>query len=281
MAKKIPLLPNIITAFGLSCGLFVIFRMTLTEPGESDYQRVMTSVMLLIVAAFADLLDGFIARAMKAESEFGGVFDCLADAISFGVAPAVLILKSVSQSTDTRYAHLIMIASMVFAVCGVLRLVRFAVTSQLEKEDKEAREASKKHFTGLPIPAGCAAAVSADLVLISPDAPYWFAPETRVLILFLLLLFLGYLMISRWKFFSFKTLNIRVASFQVVLLTAISAVLIFYGILQHFAFTLFAIAWLYVIVALSLSMTRYFAGKRVQQLEDFEPEPESDLENEE
>lgn len=276
MSRKIPLLPNIITAFGLSCGLFVIFRMTLTEPGQSDYQRIMTSVILLIVAAFADLLDGFIARALKAESEFGGVFDCLADAVSFGVAPAVLILKSVSPSTESHYSYLIMIAAMVFAVCGVLRLVRFAVNSQLEKDDQQAREASKKHFTGLPIPAACAAVVSANLVLISPDVTSSLAihPETRLLILFGVLLFLGYLMISRWKFFSFKTLNVRVASFQVVLLTAIAAVLIFYGILQHFAVTMFALAWMYVIVALALSMIRYVAGKRVQQLEEFEPEPD-------
>lgn len=278
MVKKIPLLPNIITAFGLSCGLFVIFRMTLTEPGESDYQRVMTSVILLIVAAFADLLDGFVARAMKAESEFGGVFDCLADAISFGVAPSVVILKSVSLSTDSVYSYLIMIASMVFSVCGVLRLVRFAVSSQLEKEDQQAKEDSKKHFTGLPITAACPAAISANLFLMSPDVASWITirPETRVLILFSLLLLLGYLMISRWKFFSVKMLNIRVASFQIVLVTAISAVLIFYGILQHFAITLFAISWLYVIVALLLSMIRYFAGKRVQQLEEFEPEPDLD-----
>lgn len=280
MVKKIPLLPNIITAFGLSCGLFVIFRMTLTEPGESDYQRVITSVILLIVAAFADLLDGFVARAMKAESEFGGVFDCLADAISFGVAPAVLILKSVSAATDTRYLYLIMVACMVFSVCGVLRLVRFAVTSQLEKEDQQAREASKKHFTGLPIPAGCFAAVSVNLVLMSPELTSWIAirSEMRVCILFALLLFLGYLMISRWKFFSFKTLNTRVASFQIVLVTAISAVLVFYGILQHFAITLFALSWLYVIIALTLSMTRYLAGKRMKQLEEFEPEPDPDEE---
>lgn len=274
--KKVPLLPNIITAFGLSCGLFVIFRMSMTEPGESDYHRLVTSVILLIVAAFADLLDGFVARAMKSESEFGGVFDCLADAISFGVAPAVLILKTVTVAPGTGYSYLITTATMVFAVCGVLRLVRFAVASNREKGDTEAMEASKKHFTGLPIPAACAAAVSLNLVLASPDLHSWltFSSHAQVWILFFSLMLLGYLMISRWKFFSFKSLQIRVGSFQVILLTAVSAVLIFYGISQYFAMTLFILSWLYVVVALILSMIRYVAGKRLKQLEEFEPDPD-------
>lgn len=279
MTRKIPLLPNIITAFGLSCGLFVIFRMTMTESGESDYQRLMTSVVLLMVAAFADLLDGFVARAMKAESEFGGIFDCLADAISFGVAPAVMILKTVSVASDRWFSYLITTAAMVYAVCGVLRLVRFAVAANQAKGDKEAEEAGKKHFTGLPIPAACAAAVSANLILVDPDVRHWFAPSqvTQVAFLFCALMLLGYLMISRWKFISVKALHMRAASFQIVLFTAMIAVLIFYGILQHFAVTLFILSWLYVLVALTLSVIRSIAGKRVQQLEDFEPEPDSEM----
>lgn len=278
MDRKVPLLPNIITAFGLSCGLFVIFRTSLCEVGDSDYQRLLTSVILLIVAAFADLLDGFVARAMKAESEFGSVFDCLADSISFGVAPAVLILKTVPVGSDSWSSYLIMTATMVFAVCGVLRLVRFAVSTNRDRGNPVAIEAGKKHFTGLPIPAGCAAAVSLNLVLLSPDVSSWYvlAESTRVWVLFFALMLLGYLMISRWKFFSLKTLHIRVGSFQVILVTATSAVLIFYGILHHFAVTMFVLAWAYVVVALILSFIRYVAGKRVKQLEEFEPEPESE-----
>ena len=92
--KKVHLLPNVITAFALSCGLFVIFRMSLIEASEVGLDILTSIAGILVLAAFADLLDGAIARAMKAESEFGGFFDSLADAITFGVAPSVIILKS-------------------------------------------------------------------------------------------------------------------------------------------------------------------------------------------
>ena len=94
--RKIYLIPNIITAFGLACGLFVIFKINMVEPGSGIYTVLNTSALLLLVAAFADLLDGAVARAFHAESEFGVMFDSLADAISFGVAPSVLLLKSLS-----------------------------------------------------------------------------------------------------------------------------------------------------------------------------------------
>lgn len=276
MVKKIPLLPNIVTAFGLSCGLFVIFRTTLCAANENEYQSLVTSVILLLVAAFADLLDGFLARALKSESDFGGIFDCLADAISFGVAPAVIVLKTLSLTPESHYSYLITTATMVYAVCGVLRLVRFNVAAHRDKGNLEAIEASKKHFTGLPIPAAGAAIISANLLFVSPDFRAWFpmADQTRILWLCGALLLIGYLMISRWRFFSLKTLHIRVGSFNMVLATAIGAVLIFYGILQHFSVTLFVISWVYVLLALCLSLIRYFAGKRMKQLEDFEPEPE-------
>ena len=86
--RRVYLIPNMITAFGLACGLFVIFKVNMVEPGSGLFQVLSISVLLLLVAAFADLLDGAVARAFRAESEFGFIFDSLADAISFGVAPS-------------------------------------------------------------------------------------------------------------------------------------------------------------------------------------------------
>src|SRR5438270_194223 len=100
--KKISLLPNVITAFGLSCGLFVIFKMNMTPVGEATAQVLTATAGILLLAAFADLVDGAVARVIKAESEFGGIFDTLADAISFGVAPSIIILKSLSVAPGTK-----------------------------------------------------------------------------------------------------------------------------------------------------------------------------------
>lgn len=282
MKKKIHLLPNVITAFGLSCGLFVIFKMTMIGVGEVTPAILMATCGIFLLAALADLLDGAVARVMKAESEFGGVFDCLADGITFGVGPAVMIIKSLPTHSGTLTSFLIMTAAMVYSVCGVLRLVRFNVVSKTIKGDPELEEANKKHFTGLPIPAAAAAAVSANLFLISDELRlvWQIADATRSGILIGVLLLLGYFMVSRWKFPSLKTFNIRVSSFQQVFLTAVGAIFIFLGVLHFFNVVFFMISWSYVMVALGLSITRLIAGKKSKTLEDFEPEPD-DLEIEE
>ena len=127
--RRVYLIPNIITAFGLACGLFVIFKVNMVEPGSGTYQVLHTAVLLLLLAAFADLLDGAVARAMRAESEFGVIFDSLADAISFGVAPSVLMLKSLSLEQGTGLSFFALIGAMLFSLCGVVRLVRFNVKS--------------------------------------------------------------------------------------------------------------------------------------------------------
>lgn len=274
--KKIHLLPNVITAFGLSCGLFVIFKMNMTPLGEVSAELLTQITGLLLIAALADLLDGAVARAIKAESEFGGFFDSMADAITFGVAPSLIILKSLSIPPGEEYSFLMTTGAMVYTVCGVLRLVRFNVNNNLIKGNELEILASKANFTGLPIPAAAASLVSLNLFLVSKERSWFFdlSHEGRAIILFLAMLFLGYFMVSRWKFPSFKRLEIRVASFQVVFLTVLSAVLLFYGILNHFPLVFLILSWGYLIVALSLSIARLIAGRKSKTLEDFEPDDE-------
>lgn len=279
--KKIHLLPNIITAFGLSCGLFVIFKMNMLGVGEVDYHVLNATAGILILGMFADLLDGAVARAIKAESEFGGFFDSMADAITFGVAPSVIILKSLSIAPGTEMSFLMTTGAMVFSVCGVLRLVRFNVLSMHSKNDVELADAQKKNFTGLPIPAAAAAVVSANLLFVSDEFRYFFtiSENTRAFTLLFVQVLIGYFMVSRWKFPSLKTLHIRVGSFQTVFLTVLAAVFIFYGLLHHFAVVLFSFSWLYVAVAWVLSLIRLISGRKSKTLEDFEPEPD-DLDQE-
>lgn len=280
--KKIHLLPNIITAFGLLCGLFVIFKMNMTEVGAVDFEVLKVTAGLLLLGAFADVLDGAVARAMKAESEFGGLFDCLADAITFGVAPAIIILKSLSLTPGTELSFLLTTSAMVYALCGVLRLVRFSVTSQQAVGDQVLMDAHSKNFTGLPIPAAAAAAVSGNLFLMSDDFNrlMTLSDTTRAWILTVQMLVLGYFMISRWKFLSLKRLHIRVASFQLVFLTVVVTVFIFYGLLQHFSIVFAALSWGYILIAWILSIIRLISGKKSKTLEDFEPESEMEMEME-
>lgn len=280
--KKIHLLPNVITAFGLLCGLFVIFKINMTEVGAVNFEVLKVTAGLLLLGAFADVLDGAVARAMNAESEFGGLFDCLADAITFGVAPSIIILKSLSLAPGTQLSFLLTSSAMVYSLCGVLRLVRFSVTSQRAAGDQVLLEAHNKNFTGLPIPAAAAAAVSGNLFLMSDEFNHFMtiSDQTRGWILITQMLILGYFMVSRWKFLSLKGLHVRVASFQLVFLTVVVTVLVFYGLLQHFSIVFAALSWGYILIAWILSIIRLISGRKSKTLEDFEPEQEIELEEE-
>jgi len=172
--KRVYLLPNVITAFSLSCGLFIIFRMCLTPNGEVTPHLLAAMAGIFLLAALADLLDGAVARVMKAESEFGGIFDSLSDAVSFGVAPAVTILKTVATSPNDEVSYLTASGAMLFSVCGILRLARYNVLANQSKESKEVSDTFNKNFTGLPIPAAAAAAVSINLFLVSDEFRYFF-----------------------------------------------------------------------------------------------------------
>lgn len=274
--RQIYLIPNIITAFALSCGLFVIFKVNMVEPGSALFSVLNISVILLLVAAFADLLDGAVARALGGESDFGVVFDSLADAVSFGVAPSVLLLKALSLEPGTGLSFYAMLGCMLYSICGVLRLVRYNVKKAEPMTHAQLLADQKKHFTGLPIPAAALAAVSANLLLASPFVEAYFpmSQEVKSITLSTIMIILGYFMVSRWKFPSSKALHFRVPSFQLVFLTVILAIFIIYGVLYFLPIMLAVVTWGYILLAWILSLIRVIAGKKSKTLEDFEPEQE-------
>ena len=273
--KRLYILPNFITAFGLACGLFVIFKVNMIEPGSGYYNVMKISAFFLILAGLADFIDGVIARAFKVESEFGCVFDSLADAVSFGVAPSVLLLKSLSLEQGTYLSFIIAAGALIYSLCGILRLARY--TAQAQKAKKNINEVIdlKKNFTGLPIPAAAAASVSINLFFLSPFSKYVEISETfKVIFLSILMILLGYLMVSRWKFASLKALNFKIKSFHLAFLTVVLASFTLYGILYYFSLVLMILAWGYIFLAVVLAIIRKLAFRKSKTLEDFEPEPE-------
>lgn len=278
MKQKVPLLPNMITAFGVTCGLFVIFMTNMVDPGEGTYGGLLTVSGLLLLAALADVLDGAVARALKAESVFGGLFDSLADAISFGVAPSVIAMKALSVDPGTELSFFVTAGGIIFSLCGVLRLVRFGVMAGEAKASPALTAANMGSFTGLPIPAAAAAAVSLCLFLHSPDYMPLVGvdPAYRAVLIAAAMMGLGYLMVSRWKFPSVKTLHMKVASFQIVFYLVTIAVLLLYGVVNHFPITFLMFAWGYILVGASLSLVRAIVGRRMKGLEDFAPDDEEE-----
>lgn len=274
--RQVYVVPNIITAFALACGLFVILKVNMIEPGAEAYHVLHSSALLLLVAAFADVIDGAVARAMHAESEFGIMFDTLADAISFGVAPSVLLLKSLSLEQGTGLSFFTVVGALLFSMGGVLRLVRYNVKAQEAKNNPKLQKDHKKHFTGLPIPAAALAAVSVNLFCCS-QLGAGIIPQTqsfRAIFLTCIMIVLGYFMVSRWKFPSIKALHFRVPSFQLIFLSVIVALFVLYGILYFFPLILLITTWGYILIGWVLSIIRLIAGKKSKTLADFEPDQE-------
>jgi len=134
IAKRF-LLPNTVTALNMMLG-FISVIMTLNN-------EFIKAAWLIIIAMFMDGMDGKIARIVNGFSEFGKEFDSFCDAISFGMAPAVLIY-SIMMNIGFRIAVIFPI-SFLFLLCGVMRLVKFNIITTASK--------TKADFIGLPIPA--------------------------------------------------------------------------------------------------------------------------------
>ncbi len=173
------------------------------------------------VAVLLDGLDGRIARLTNTTSDFGREMDSLADVISFGIAPAILAFAWGVQFVDPAIGRALRdqlfrigyFISFLFLLCGAARLARFNI--QKNPVPKNPGKPDRKYFVGLPIPA--AAAMVAAVVYASDSQPIQFWP-LAVLWLVLLAL-LSFLMVSTWRYYSFKGINLtRPRSYLIVVL---------------------------------------------------------------
>ncbi len=203
-SPKIYLLPNLMTAGNLFCGFAATLRIVegaLTQQRGADPNELYhTAIWFILGACIFDLLDGRVARMGGHESPFGREFDSIADIVSFGVAPALLIYRIVLQE-NYRFGWLI---AFLYLVCGALRLARFncIAAANLPGGDKE--------FKGFPIPAAAGTIASLTLFLL-----WWQSGEHKVTIgygryiLPPLMIFLAFMMFSRFRYPSFKAVNWR------------------------------------------------------------------------
>ncbi|MGH7271177.1 MAG: CDP-diacylglycerol--serine O-phosphatidyltransferase [Polyangiaceae bacterium] len=253
LRKTLFLLPNIITLSSVFCG-FDSIRLSATAQGDDDYFR---ASLLLVFALFFDMLDGRVARLTKTQSAFGLQIDSLADAISFGVAPALLVFRWSLWQRPT----LGLFASFLFAAAGVVRLARFNVLSMGEGG---APTKPGKYIVGLPVPG--AAGILISLVLANHamgDELKLYAPR-YVWALLGLTVFLSFLMVSTIRFRSFKDLRLNTRTFALVAFAVGSSALV--SLQTRPAFVLVWLLSCYVIIGLLetvLSLTRK-ATRRAQ-----------------
>lgn len=177
------LVPNLLTTGNLFSGLFAILAVF-----TADY---FAAAVAILIAMVFDMLDGKSARWMNSTSEFGMEYDSLADMVSFGVAPGLLIYAWALSGHGMAGAAIM----FAFVACGALRLARFNVG---------VSNAENKYFTGLPIPA--AASVIATLIIFDRHALH-LGGELKPILILTLTLALAFLMVSTVKYRSFKDLQ--------------------------------------------------------------------------
>ncbi|TMA07568.1 MAG: CDP-diacylglycerol--serine O-phosphatidyltransferase [Deltaproteobacteria bacterium] len=215
LKKGVYLIHSLFTTGNLICGFFSIIS---TFNGH-----YLQAAVFIILAHLLDGLDGYVARLTKTTSQFGIEFDSLADLVSFGVAPGVLVYYWALLPWGT-WGWL---AACLYVVCGALRLARFNV---------QVRNVEKSHFVGLPIPG--AAEMIAAIVLM-----YYFlggegATNKQVILLLVIYLLAG-LMVSNFEYFSTKQLDLKKRHPFWILVSAILLIKLFIAEPQIMFFVVF------------------------------------------
>jgi CDP-diacylglycerol--serine O-phosphatidyltransferase len=203
---KIFLLPNLMTAGNLIFGFLAVLKIfegsiqqATGGPDWTHYYYI--SIYCILAACVFDLLDGRLARLGGKESPFGREFDSLADIVSFGVAPALLVFKIVLYEIPHQIGWLI---AGFYLLCGALRLARFNVAGAYNLDS------GTRNFTGFPIPAAAGLISSITLLIISD---YQSEKELSAgyggIGLAALMVFLAFMMFSKFEYPSFKGFNWR------------------------------------------------------------------------
>jgi CDP-diacylglycerol---serine O-phosphatidyltransferase len=207
--KGMYILPSLFTTGNIAAGYYAILQImhaSLAEPWHLD-----NAAKAIGFAVLFDGLDGRIARMTHTSSDFGRELDSLADVITFGLAPALLawswgfhLLPMTSNPQwHTKIIQFGAIASFLFLIAGASRLARFNI--QVNPEPSNPGRPGKKYFVGMPIPAG--AGVIAAVVHFSEGEPVASAWTAGTWVL--MVMAVAYLMVSTWRFYSFKDLDFR------------------------------------------------------------------------
>ena len=225
-------------------------------------------------ALLFDMLDGRIARLTKTTTEIGIQLDSIADVVTFGLAPAVLAYVWGYGATLQEGSHLHKLAwfiSFMYLICGAFRLARFNVQASRPRILAEGTpKVDKKSFVGLPIPV--AGGMIAALVHFSPQPLVYFGPEKARLYAGLLMTLVGFLsvmMVSTWRFSSFKTVGTRVRSMRTVILALSVGMLIF----LYSQYVLLAIVIGYILYGLLSRVAGVFFRRGEAAEAKIEPNP--------
>src|SRR6185295_2584622 len=237
--KGLYLIPSAFTAANIGMGFFSVmeslrgFQLLGGTPNlDAATAHFDNAAIAIGFALLFDMLDGRIARLTKTTTEIGIQLDSIADVVTFGIAPAVLAYVWGYGATlveGTKLHRFAWFLSFMYLICGAFRLARFNVQSSRPRILAEGTpKVDKKSFVGLPIPV--AGGLIAALVHFAPSPLVYYGPEKAQLysgLLMTLVAFLSVMMVSTWRFSSFKTVGTRVRSMRIVILVLSVGMLIF------------------------------------------------------
>ena len=201
-------LPSLFTAANIGAGYYAITESIRGVQGDAHaFNR---AALAIAFAAMFDGIDGRLARMTRTASDFGREFDSLADVIAFGVAPALLaflwgvqlVAPSAHPVLQGKLHDLGAGICFLFLVCGACRLARFNIS--VNPQPRNPGAPGKKYFVGMPIPAG--AGVIAAVVHFEQGSPVhgiWMSAVWLALVAAT-----SFLMVSSWRFWSAKELNL-------------------------------------------------------------------------
>jgi CDP-diacylglycerol--serine O-phosphatidyltransferase len=245
-------LPNLVTLASVFCGLHAI--RLVSEPSTTA-DAVYRACVLLVFAMFFDLLDGRVARLTKTQSAFGLQLDSLADVISFGVAPALVVYHwALYRSPEVGS-----FTAFVFVAAGAIRLARFNVlsSSNTGQPTKPGR-----HILGLPIP--CAAAGLVAIVMADRAAGGLLSRAENVGFVVFATLLLSLFMVSTVRFRSFKDLRFDRDSMLFVLFAVGTSAFVWYIFRPEYV-----LVWLLLVyVVIGLLETTKVIAVRFKQLNE-------------
>jgi CDP-diacylglycerol---serine O-phosphatidyltransferase len=244
MRKGMYILPSLFTTGNMAAGFYAILEVV--HASATTYWHLDNAAKAIGFAVLFDGFDGFVARMTGTSSDFGRELDSLADAITFGVAPAMLAwtwgfhlmpMPPVAFAEwNIKLSQVGAIFAFLFLIAGASRLARFNITTN--PQPSNPGRPGKKYFVGMPIPAG--AGVIAAVVHFQSGAPLesWYTALTWLA----MVAAVGYLMVSTWRFYSFKGIDFRSRHpFRLIIFPAALIALIWFFSKP----VLFAIALLY------------------------------------
>ena len=236
LRKTLFILPNLFTLSSVLCGYYAILILSSRQTSDDFYR----AALLIIFALFFDGIDGRVARLTKTQSAIGVQLDSLADVISFGVAPAVLVYHWSLSELGTAG----MFVGFIFVAAGAIRLARFNV---MATSDDGQPDTPGKYMQGLPIPAAAGILIS----IVVANTLTGKLPFTPVIISALVIM-LSVFMVSSMPFRSFK--DLRVNWRTVLLISGALGITVWIALRVHPSMALVWLLSAYVIIGIVESL---------------------------